>query len=183
MADSARRRRALVALVPALVFMGLAVFLYRGLYLRPSEIPSPLIGKPAPTFELPPLPGLPGGLSRADLGGRVVLVSIFASWCGPCRIEHPLLMGLAERHRIPVYGIAYKDKPEDAKAWLAALGNPYEKIGLDLDGRTGFEWGVYGVPETFVIDRAGNIAHKFIGPLSPESVETELLPLVARLSQ
>jgi cytochrome c biogenesis protein CcmG/thiol:disulfide interchange protein DsbE len=183
MAAEAPARRTFLYALPVLVFLGLAGFLYAGLYLRPQEIPSPLIGKPAPQFALPPIEGLPGGLARADIEGKVSLVSVFASWCGPCRIEHPLLMALAERKRLPIYGIAYKDKPEDAKAWLADLGNPYDKIGADRDGRVGLDWGVYGVPETYLIDKQGNIAFKVIGPLSPEVLESQLLPLVEKLEK
>ena len=181
MTPTGEPRLNLLYLLPVIVFAGVAAFLYLGLYLRPSEIPSPLIGKPAPTFDLPALEGLPGGLSRADLEGKVSLVSVFASWCGPCRLEHPLLMALAEKKRLPIYGISYKDRPEDSRGWLQSLGNPYDKIGVDRDGRVGLDWGVYGVPETYLIDREGNVAFKVVGPLTPEVLESQVLPMAARL--
>jgi cytochrome c biogenesis protein CcmG/thiol:disulfide interchange protein DsbE len=147
----------------------------------PSELPSNLIDKPAPAFELPPLPGREGGLSRADLGGRPVLVNFFASWCAPCLAEHPLLTRLSEEEGIPIYGVNYKDPPEDALAWLERHGNPFRLIGADATGRTAIDWGVYGVPETFVIDGDGRIRYRHAGPLTPELVEGTLLPLLRGL--
>ncbi|MFQ5346699.1 MAG: DsbE family thiol:disulfide interchange protein [Rhodothalassiaceae bacterium] len=142
-----------------------------GWYLASGEdprlIPSPLIDKPVPEFDLPPLAaGIPGLASRDLAAGRVVLVNVFASWCAPCRIEHPFLSALAAEG-VPVYGIAYKDAPEDTRAMLAELGNPYERIGVDRDGRVGIDLGVYGVPETYVVSGDGRIRHKHIGPILP----------------
>jgi cytochrome c biogenesis protein CcmG/thiol:disulfide interchange protein DsbE len=138
-------------------------------------------------FELPPLPGRTagegGGLSRADLGGGEgpMLVNVFASWCVPCRIEHPLIARLAEEHGVTVHGLNYKDRPGAALAWLQEMGDPYAKIGSDQNGRVGIEWGVYGVPETFVIDKEGRVAYKHVGPLQPRDVERTILPLLEKL--
>ncbi|RMD87575.1 MAG: DsbE family thiol:disulfide interchange protein [Alphaproteobacteria bacterium] len=133
----------------------------------PRVIPSPLIDKPVPEFDLPPLEaGIPGLASRDLAEGKVVLVNVFASWCAPCRIEHPFLSALAAEG-VPIYGIAYKDAPEDTRAMLAELGNPYERIGVDRDGRVGIDLGVYGVPETYVVSGDGRIRHKHIGPILP----------------
>jgi cytochrome c biogenesis protein CcmG/thiol:disulfide interchange protein DsbE len=167
--------------LPLVVFAALSLYFTAGLSRDPHAIPSVLIDKPAPPFELPPLPGQAPGLATADLRGTPLLLNVFASWCAPCRLEHPLLVRLAGELRIPVYGINYKDKPEDALAWLKALGNPYRAIGADRDGRVGIEFGVYGVPETFVIDREGRIRYKHVGPLTAETVEGVLLPLLKKL--
>ncbi len=171
-------------IVPAALFLLVGAFLYAGLSLKPGEIPSALISEPVPEFSLPPLEGREKGLSTADLvNGRVSLVNVFASWCGPCRIEHPLLMRLKQESVVPVYGINYKDRPADATAWLEELGDPYTLIGADRNGRVGIEWGVYGIPETFVIDRNGRIAHKHIGPITARDLEQTILPLVQKLEQ
>ena len=149
------RRRWLLFALPVVVFASLAVFLGLGLTRDPSTLPSALVGKPAPEFVLPPLEGRDEhGLGRADLGGRPMLVNVFASWCVPCRIEHPVLTRLAEQG-VVVQAINYKDRPEDTKAWLAELGDPFEHVGADRSGRVGIDWGVYGVPETYVIDKDG----------------------------
>ncbi len=171
-----------VYLLPVAVFATLGVGFYAGLGTDSNVLPSPLIDKPAPRFDLPPLAGEQHGFSSADLEGKVSLVNTFASWCAPCRSEHPVLNALAKAKRVPIYGINYKDKPDAAEAWIAALGNPYTRIGAD-DGKVGIDWGVYGVPETFVVDRAGRIRYKHVGPLTPADIEQTILPLVAKLEK
>ena len=175
------RKVKLVYLLPLGLFLSLAlIFLLRlGSGDDPSVVPSALVGQPAPPFELPPLEGagVPG-LARGDLDGQVTVVNIFASWCGPCRVEHPQLVALAADERIRVVGIDYKDQPANALRFLNELGNPYAAIGVDTRGRAAIDWGVYGVPETFVVDRAGVIRFKFIGPLSAETVEGALMPVI-----
>lgn len=174
-------RRLLFAL-PLVVVVAVAVGLAFGLTRDASELPSALIDQPVPALDLAAVPGLPQpGLASGDFGGEVALVNVFASWCAPCRIEHPVLTRLAERHGVPLYGINYKDRPEDAAAWLAELGNPYDRIGRDEDGRSGIELGVYGVPETFVIDTAGRIRYRHPGPVMPRDVDEVLLPLIEEL--
>ena len=153
-----------------------AVGLGIGLTRNPQEIPSALIGKPVPEFSLPPVQGRTLGLSSADLQGEVSLVNVFASWCTACRYEHPLFMQLEEDGVVPIHGLNYKDRPEDAAKWLDDLGDPYTRTGADLDGRVGIEWGVYGVPETFVISKDGVIVHKHIGPVSAKDLEETILP-------
>lgn len=174
--------RRLLFILPILLFLGLAVAFYAGLGRDPSIVPSALIGKPVPSFTLPALVEDRPGFGTADLKGKPVLVNVFASWCVPCRAEHPVLMRLAEQG-IELYGMNYKDKPEDARTWLANLGNPYKRIGADRAGTVGLDWGVYGVPETFVIDRGGMIQYKQVGPLTPEVVNGKILPLLRRLSK
>ena len=174
-------RRWLYAL-PAVVFAGLAAAAFIGLRIDNQTLPSPLIDQPAPNFVLPPLGAAEPGFSSADLKGHVSLVNTFASWCAPCREEHKVLTGLARSGRVPIYGIDYKDKEAAALAWIAELGNPYARIGAD-DGQVGIDWGVYGVPETFVVDKAGRIRYKHVGPLTPRDVERTILPLVARLEK
>jgi cytochrome c biogenesis protein CcmG/thiol:disulfide interchange protein DsbE len=175
------RKLKLVYLLPLGLFLSLALIFLLRLESGndPSVVPSALVGQPAPPFELPPLEGagVPG-FSRADLDGQVTVVNIFASWCGPCRVEHPQLVALAADERIRVVGIDYKDQPANALRFLSELGNPYAAIGVDTRGRAAIDWGVYGVPETFVVDRAGVIRFKFIGPLSPETVEGNLMPVI-----
>ena len=173
------RRAAL--LIPLLLFAGVLVFLAVGLTLNPREVPSPLIGKPVPEFALPPVKGRTLGLSRADLKDEVSLVNVFASWCVACREEHPILLRLQREGHVPIHGLNYKDRPGDAARWLDALGDPYTRTGADLDGRAAIDWGVYGVPETFVIDRNGRIAYKHIGPITPKLLEEKLRPLIAGL--
>lgn len=170
-------------LVPVAVFVVIAGFFAYGLTLNPNEIPSVLIGKPVPEFALPPVEGRTLGLSASDLKGEVSLLNVFASWCTECRREHPLLMRLREDNIVPVHGLNYKDKPEDARDWLDSLGDPYTRTGADLDGRVAIDLGVYGVPETFVIDSAGRIAHKHIGAMNADVLENKILPLVESLRQ
>ncbi|OFW25342.1 MAG: thiol:disulfide interchange protein [Acidobacteria bacterium RIFCSPLOWO2_02_FULL_65_29] len=169
--------------VPLLLFLGLAVLLGIGLTLNPREVPSPLIGKLVPEFNLPPVKGRALGLSSANLKGEVSLVNVFASWCTACREEHPLLMELKKNGIVPIHGLNYKDKPADADRWLNELGDPYTRTGTDIDGRVGIDWGVYGVPETFVVDRGGRIAYKHIGALTPNALRNKILPLITELRQ
>ena len=176
------RAKRLLFLIPVLVFVGVGIGLALGLTRDPSVLPSALIDKPVPQFELPPIEGLGGpGLSSADLQGQVSLVNVFASWCVPCRAEHPLLMALADEG-VVIYGIDYKDPADKAADWLAELGDPYLAIGADQNGRVAIDWGVYGVPETFVIDREGRIRHRHVGPLQPRDVEETIRPLLAELA-
>ncbi len=170
-------------LVPVIGFVVLVVFLGIGLTLRPSELPSPLINKPAPQFSLPLLHSPEQSLRTEDMRGRVWVLNVWASWCYSCLTEHPHINALATEHQVPVIGLNYKDVPEAAKAWLQRNGNSYEASVMDRDGRVGIDFGVYGVPESFVIDKQGLIRFKHIGPVSKESLETELLPLIRRLEQ
>jgi cytochrome c biogenesis protein CcmG/thiol:disulfide interchange protein DsbE len=169
-------------LLPVAVFALMAAGFYVGLSRDPDVLPSPLIDEPAPPFDLPPLPGSDKGFSAADLKGGVSLVNVFASWCVPCREEHTVLSAFAALKRVPVYGIDYKDKSKAAAEWLAELGNPYTLIGAD-DGQAGIAWGVYGVPESFLVDGAGRIRYKHVGPLTQADIDKQILPLVARLGQ
>lgn len=175
--------RRLIFLAPLLVFTVIAAWVAVPLLTGddPSELPSALIDRPAPDFDLAPLPGDRPGLARADLGGRPALVNVFASWCVPCLAEHPILTRLAEEEGVALYGINYKDEPVDAVAWLDDHGNPYARIGVDYDGRAGIEWGVYGVPETFVVDADGRIRYRHAGPITPTVANETLLPLIRRL--
>ena len=167
--------------LPLAMFLGLAVLFAYGLTRNARELPSVLIGKPVPEFTLPPVEGRQLGLSASDLKGEVSLLNVFASWCTECRREHPLFTRLQADNIVPIHGLNYKDKPEDARDWLDELGDPYTRTGADLNGRVGIEFGVYGVPETFVIDKAGLIAHKHIGALSEEALNETILPLIAKL--
>ena len=168
-------------LLPLLLFIVLAVFLALGLHLNPKEIPSPLIGKPAPAFDLPVLGGGVQTLSHNDLQGQVWLLNVWASWCVSCREEHPLLLKLASQHSVALIGLNYKDEAAAAQQWLAQRGNPYNASVMDADGRIGIDYGVYGVPETFVIDKHGVIRYKYTGPVSSADLETILLPLIRQL--
>jgi cytochrome c biogenesis protein CcmG, thiol:disulfide interchange protein DsbE len=175
--------RRILYLLPVLIFIGVGIGLAVGLTRDPSTLPSALIDRPLPAFELPAIEGMPGeGLSSADLDGDVSLLNVFASWCVPCRAEHPLLMGLAERG-VVINGIDYKDPAEQAAGWLQDLGNPFARIGADRDGRVAIDFGVYGVPETFVIDREGRIRHRHVGPLQARDLEETILPLLERLGR
>ena len=166
---------------PVAIFAIVGVFLGVGLGLNPRSIPSPLLGKPVPPFQLAAVKGRTLGLTSSDLRGDVSFVNVFASWCVACRDEHPLWMALSRQAIAPIHGLNYKDKPDDAARWLGELGDPYRRTGADLDGRVGIDWGVYGVPETYVLDKKGVIRHKVIGPISPRILEEQLLPLVRRL--
>ena len=178
---AANRRR--VYWLPLAIFMVIAATLAVGLTLNPREIPSALIGRPVPEFDLPPVQGRPLGLASRDLVGEISLVNVWASWCVECRREHPLLMDLARSGTVPLHGLNYKDRPEDAEEWLTRLGDPYTRTGADRDGRVAIDWGVYGVPETFVVDAAGRIAHKHIGAITRDVLDTEIMPLVERLRE
>jgi cytochrome c biogenesis protein CcmG/thiol:disulfide interchange protein DsbE len=173
--------RSLRFLVPLALFFVLAGFLAVGLKLNPREVPSPLIGKPAPAFALPRLDKPEVIVRRDELLGRTWVLNVWASWCGPCRQEHPLVVDLAKRHPIPVYGLNYKDRGDDAKAWLREMGDPFAATLVDADGKVGIDWGVYGVPETFVIDKAGVVRLKHIGPLTPQAVRDKVEPLLKEL--
>lgn len=175
--------RRLMVLLPLAIFLALCgVFLAQLLSGRDiSEIPSALIGEPAPPTRLPPLPGtnLPG-LDSQEFPGKVTLVNVFASWCVPCRDEHPMMMDLARDGRFAVTGLNYKDKPANALKFLAELGNPYTAIGTDENGRAGIDWGVYGVPETYLVGRSGIILYKHIGPFTRQSIADELMPAIGK---
>lgn len=178
-----RRAARLRSLLPFAAFVALALILGWGLTRDPKNLPSTLIGKSAPQFALPPVKGRPLGLASADLRGEASLVNVFASWCVECRVEHPLLMQLQAMGDVPIHGLNYKDRPDDAEKWLNAYGDPYTRTGADVDGRVGIEWGVYGVPETFVVTRDGRIAYKHIGPLTPKDLESRILPLLRSLQE
>ena len=178
----------LLTLVPVAAFAALAVVVALHLHQigsgakNAADVPSALIGEPAPQFDLPPVAGMEGGLATADLPGKVALVNVFASWCPPCHQEHPFLMRLA-RAGVAIYGINHKDEPEAARAFLARLGNPYRRIGADRDGRVSIDWGVYGYPETFVLDPAGRIRYRHVGPILAHDLETRILPLIEELGR
>lgn len=173
----------LARFLPLALFGALAVVLGIGLTLDPRKVPSPLIGKAVPEFALPPVLGRTLGLASEDLKGEVSLVNVFASWCVACREEHPVLMQLSRDGVVPIHGLNYKDRPQDAAKWLDTLGDPYMRTGADLKGLVAIDWGVYGVPETFVIDRNGRIAYKHIGPITPQVLEKTLRPIIDGLRQ
>ncbi|MDH3311487.1 MAG: DsbE family thiol:disulfide interchange protein [Gammaproteobacteria bacterium] len=169
-------------IAPLILFIFLGLLLAYGLKLDPRKIPSPLIGKSLPAFSQPTVADPARRVSRDDLRGRVYLLNVWASWCVACRQEHPLLNELSRNKTIPIIGLNYKDKREDALGWLGSLGDPYELSLADPDGRLGIDLGVYGVPETFVIDKEGVIRYKFIGPITPQAWEQHLAPLIKELS-
>ena len=181
--------------VPVLCFMALAVMFYVRLDDNgdPARLPSALLGRSIPVFTLPPLERLlingvpvPGfsdqDAKNADPKAGITAINIFASWCGPCRDEHPVLLMLAQDPRVRLWGINYKDKPDNARRFLGALGNPYTAVGADVSGRTGIDFGVYGVPETYVLDRDGRIRARYVGALTPARIERELMPLLRKLT-
>ncbi len=170
-------------LIPLGIFIVLVGFLAVGLKLDPREVPSPLIGKPAPDFKLALLSDPAKQLSPADLRGKVWLFNVWASWCASCRQEHDLLLDLSKQGGVLIYGMDYKDQPGDAQAVLDRYGNPYVETVVDLDGRAGINYGVYGVPETYLIDRNGIIRYKHTGPLTRDSLDKKILPLVKELQQ
>jgi cytochrome c biogenesis protein CcmG, thiol:disulfide interchange protein DsbE len=167
--------------LPLVLFLVLAGFLYVGLGLDPHEVPSPLINKPAPAFTLPELHNPKKQFSMQEMKGKVWLLNVWSSWCVSCKEEHPVLLDLAQQNIVPIYGLDYKDKREDAEAWLNQAGNPYTLNVMDRDGRVGINYGVYGVPETYVIDKQGIIRYKQIGPVTGESLHAKILPMVAEL--
>lgn len=169
-------------LVPLGIFLVLVVFLGLGLGLNPRQVPSPLIDRPAPAFVLPQLHATDKTIAPETLRGQVWLLNVWASWCVSCRQEHPVLVDLAKSGEVPIYGLNYKDQREDALRWLAQWGDPYKLSIMDAKGATGIDYGVYGVPETFVIDKAGIIRYKQIGPLTPEVLRDIILPLVRKLN-
>jgi len=170
-------------LVPLGIFLAIAAFLFAGLSLDPREVPSPLIGKPAPQFRLAQLHDPGRTFGNDDLKGQVWLLNVWASWCVSCRIEHPLLVELARANVVPIIGLDYKDEPELGRKWLAQNGDPYRLSIVDRDGRVGIDFGVYGVPETFVVDKVGVVRYKQIGPLTADALEKKILPLVRELSK
>jgi cytochrome c biogenesis protein CcmG/thiol:disulfide interchange protein DsbE len=167
--------------LPLLVFIVLLGFLWHGLSLNPREVPSPLIDKPAPSFQLARLDQPSKAVSEKDLRGQVWLLNVWASWCVSCMDEHPVLLDFSKRNVVPIYGLNYKDKRDAALAWLSQHGNPYAVSLSDPEGRVGIDYGVYGVPETYVIDKAGVIRYKRIGPVTPEVLAQKILPLVKEL--
>ena len=170
-------------LLPLGVFITLLLFLGVGLRLNPREIPSPFIGKPAPAFRLAQLGDPAKTISPQDLAGQVWLLNVWASWCVSCRQEHPVLMNFARQQVLPIIGLNYKDGREAGQGWLRQFGNPYAVSAFDADGRVGIDYGVYGVPETFVIDKKGVIRYKFTGPVTPEAITEKLLPLIKELNR
>jgi cytochrome c biogenesis protein CcmG/thiol:disulfide interchange protein DsbE len=169
-------------LLPLAAFVVLTGFLAAGLRHDPHEIPSPLINKPAPAFNLPTLAAPEQRFGPADMKGKVWMLNVWASWCVSCREEHPVLLDFSRTHEVPLVGLDYKDTPAEARQWLSQFGDPYSLVAVDADGRVGIDYGVYGVPETYVIDQRGVIVHKHIGPISPEVLETEIRPLLKKLA-
>jgi len=173
--------RIALALLPLVALVALIAVFALNINRDPSLVQSVLINKPAPTFALPAVEGLPvPGFDTRKLNGQVTVVNVFASWCIPCRDEHPVLEQLKQTTGVPLYGINQKDAPDQAKAFLAELGNPYDAVGADRDGRTSIDWGVYGVPETFIVDARGVIRFKHTGPLSMDDIDREIVPAIAR---
>ena len=170
-------------LLPLGIFILLIAFLAVGLRLDPREVPSPLVGKAAPAFELPILQQPDKRFVPGDMRGKVWLLNVWASWCVSCRDEHPMLVALAKRGVIPILGLNYKDKGEDAQRWLKQFGNPYQLSAVDADGRIGIDYGVYGVPETYLIDAEGVIRYKQVGAITPAVLEQKILPLAAALKK
>lgn len=173
--------RRIVFIFPILVFAVIGAFFAYGLTRDPSNIPSQLIDRPLPVFDLPGIEGLPEGLSTDDIKGEVALLNVFASWCVSCHIEHPILMELAKADAVPIYGLNWKDKPGDGKAWLDRYGNPYDRVGDDSQGRVAIDLGVTGAPETFVIDKEGRVRFKVIGPITGQYWTETLEPLIEEL--
>lgn len=168
-------------LVPLGIFIAIVMLLAVGLGLNPRHVPSPLINKPAPAFTLPQLYQPALSFSPADMQGKVWLLNVWASWCAACREEHPVINQLARSGEVVIIGLNYKDSQEDAQQWLKQLGNPYHTSAVDENGRAGIDWGVYGVPETYIVDKQGRIRYKHVGPLSPDALNNEFLPVVREL--
>ena len=174
--------RAFKFALPLAIFVALVAFFAVGLTRDPREVPSPFIGKPAPAFTLTQLHDEKVAFTPADMKGKVWLLNVWASWCVSCRVEHPLLVQMARGKVVPIVGLNYKDKRDDGLRWLAKFGNPYVLSAYDDEGRVGIDYGVYGVPETFVIDKQGVIRYKQIGPVTPEALEKTILPLIRKLN-
>jgi cytochrome c biogenesis protein CcmG/thiol:disulfide interchange protein DsbE len=168
--------------IPLAVFLLLVGFFAAGLMRDPREVPSPLIDKPAPAFSLEKLHEPQAAFAPADMKGKVWMLNVWASWCVSCRVEHPLLVDMARRNVVPIIGLNYKDRREDGVQWLTKFGNPYLLSAFDVEGKVGIDYGVYGVPETFVIDKQGVIRYKQIGPITPEALEKTILPLLRELN-
>jgi cytochrome c biogenesis protein CcmG/thiol:disulfide interchange protein DsbE len=169
--------------IPLAIFVVLVGFLFVGLFLNPREVPSPLIGKPAPVFTLSQLHEPDRRLGTSDMKGQVWLLNVWASWCVSCREEHPILVELAKAKLVPIIGLNYKDEPAAGMKWLAQNGDPYQLSVVDRDGSVGIDFGVYGVPETFVIDKEGTIRYKQIGPITVEALEKKIVPMVRELQK
>lgn len=169
--------------VPLLLFVALVAFFAVGLTRDPREVPSPFIGKPAPAFQLAQLHEAQRTFAPEEMKGKVWMLNVWASWCASCRVEHPLLVEMTRRKVVPIVGLNYKDKRDDATAWLKRFGDPYVLSAWDIDGRVGIDYGVYGAPETFVIDKGGVIRHKQIGPITPEALDKTILPLIRKLQE
>lgn len=168
----------LLFLIPVIVLIGLAIVFSALLDRDPDILPSALIGKSVPNFSLPPVLGRSLGLATSDLKGQPSLINVFASWCTACRAEHPLFMDLGSRGIVQIHGLNYKDRPQDAAKWLNELGDPYTRTGADRSGRVSIDWGVYGVPETFVVSSDGILLYKHIGPVTAEALNQTILPLL-----
>ena len=173
--------KALKYIIPLALFVALAVFFAIGLTRDPRVVPSPLIDKPAPAFSLEQLHQPARMFTPEEMKGKVWMLNVWASWCASCRVEHPLLVDMARRNLVPIVGLNYKDRREDATAWLKKFGDPYQLSAWDIEGRVGIDYGVYGAPETFLIDKQGVIRHKQIGPITPEALEKTILPLIRKL--
>jgi len=169
------------ALIPLFAFLVLVALLGYGLTRDPKKIPSPLIGKAAPQFELPAVLNPEQKVSSNHFLGKVTIFNVWASWCSACRDEHPILVEFAKQHKTPIYGLNYKDKRSEAIRWLQAFGNPYVASAYDVSGNTGIDWGVYGVPETFITDKKGIIRFKQIGPVTEQIVTSKIIPLIQKL--
>jgi cytochrome c biogenesis protein CcmG/thiol:disulfide interchange protein DsbE len=174
--------KALRYVIPLALFLALAIFFAVGLTRDPRKVPSPLIDKPAPSFRLEQLHEPQRAFTPEDMKGKVWLLNVWASWCASCRIEHPLLVDMARGKLVTIVGLNYKDKREDAKAWLGKFGDPYAVSAWDIEGRVGIDYGVYGAPETFLIDKQGVIRYKQIGPITPEALEKQIVPLIRKLN-
>lgn len=170
-------------LIPVVVFLAMVVFLYIGLGRDPRYVPSPLIGKPAPDFDLPLLYQLEKNFTQENLKGKVSLVNVWASWCVSCRLEHGLLMQMSKNKEFPIIGINYKDEHVDATKYLREFGDPYATIVFDYEGRASINWGVYGTPETFIVDKQGIIRYKHVGPITVEKLQQNLLPILKELQK
>jgi cytochrome c biogenesis protein CcmG/thiol:disulfide interchange protein DsbE len=179
----AKAKRTWEFFLPLVLFFGLVWFLYQGLFLNPREVPSALIGKPAPAFSLPILSTPSKRFSPVEMQGQVWILNVWGSWCPACRYEHPLLNDLAKNQVLPIVGFNWKDDPLAAKNWLSKFGDPYYLSVSDIDGRVAIDWGVYGAPETFIIDKAGIIAYKHTGPIDAKVVSDILLPMIRDLQK